>query len=185
MLYLYSKDICGFEFCERFANEEELQKYCFEHLPQNYNYMIVGVVYPEDAPNAWEADEDSSPNMRAIAACVEQAEKEGLRRPFWVVSIVCTGGCEYEAIQSEEDVDFYSLCKAWEDRGHYRIPLCRYASGEITPEQAEKEKKYLLANYIREDDNRRMKLRRGMYLLAEYIREDLGSNNEDNDNDNE
>lgn len=163
MLYLYSKDKHNFEFCERFENEKALQKYCYENLPRNDEYMIVGIVYPGDQ-DTWTADEDSSTNMKAIAACVEQAEKEGLERPFWIVSIACTGGCEYEAIQNETDVDFFSLYKAWEDLGHYRIALRRYASGEITPEQADKEK---------------------MYLLANYIREDLGFNNEDNDNDNE
>ena len=149
MLYLYSKDICGFETCERFDSEKDLQKYCFLNLPKNDNYTIVGVVWPGDA---WTADEDSSPNMKAIAACVEQAEKDGLRRPFWVVSIVCTGGCEYEAIQSEEDVDFYSLCKAWEDLGAYKIALRRYAFGEIMPKEADERGMYLLANYIREDE---------------------------------
>lgn len=151
MLYLYSMDKYGFEFCERFENEKELQKYCFLNLPKNDNYMIVGVVWPGDAPDTWTADEDSAPNMRSIAACVEQAEKDGMQRPFWIVSIACTGDCEYEAIQDEADVDFYSLCKAWEDWGYYKIPLCRYVTGEITPEEANARGMYLLANYIRED----------------------------------
>lgn len=147
MLYIYSKDICGFEFCERFESESDLQKYCFLHLPKNDAYMIAWVAYPGEN-ETWEANEDYTPNIQAIAACVEEAEKEGLVRPFWVV---CTGDCEYRAIQNEEDVDFFGLCKIWEDWGAYRIALCRYATGEITPEQADKEKKYLLAKYIRED----------------------------------
>lgn len=160
MLYLYSKDNYNFEFCERFENESDLQKYCFFHLPANNDYMIAWVAYPGEN-EVWTANEDSSPNMRAIAACVEAADRNGMQRPFWVV---CTGDCEYEAIQEEKDVDFYGLCKTWEDWGHFKIALCRYESGEISPEEADKEKKY---------------------LLAEYIREDLGFNNEDNDNDNE
>ena len=159
MLYLYNKDIDGFEICERFDSEKDLQKYCFQNLPKNDDYMIASVVRPGDAPDTWTADADSSPNMRAIAACVEQAEEGGMQRPFW---IVCLGDCDYEAAQDEADVDFYELCKIWEDWGDYKITLRRYASGEITPEQARG---------------------RGMYLLADYIREDAAIADEDEDED--
>lgn len=156
MLYLYSKDKYGFEFCERFENEKELQKNCCENLPENSYYPIVSVVRPGEK-DVWEADEDSAPNMRSIAACVEEAEQEGMQRPFF---ITCEGDCDYEAVQNEEDVDYYGLCRIWEDNGHYRIALRRYESGEISPEEADAS---------------------GMYLLAEYIREDLGIVNDDED----
>jgi hypothetical protein len=158
MLYLYSKDIYGFEFCERFESESDLQKYCFRNLPKNDDYMIAGVVHPGEK-DAWEADEDSTPNMQAIAACVEEAEKDGMQRPFWVI---CEGDCDYTAIQDEKDVDFYGLCKTWEDWGHFKIALCRYESGEISPEEAEN---------------------KGMRALAQCLREDLGESDESDESD--
>lgn len=148
MLYLYSKGIYGFGFCQRFENERALQKYCFRILPKDVDYMIASVVHPGENEE-WEADEDSSPNMRAIAACVEQAEQDGMQRPFW---ITCEGDCDYEAVQNVKEVDFYELYRIWEDWGQPRTTLRRYESGEITPEEAEI---------------------RGMTQLAEYIREDL------------
>lgn len=158
MLYLYSKGIYGFGFCQRFENESDLQKYCFRNLPKIDEYMIAGVVCPGENEE-WTADEDSSPNMRAIAACVKQAEEGGMQRPFWVI---CTGDCDYEAVQSEADIDFYELYRIWEDWGRPRTTLRRYETGEISPEEAEI---------------------RGMTQLAEYLREDLEIADESDESD--
>lgn len=152
-IYLYSKahirernvKYSG-EFCERFNTMEDLQKWCFNNMPENGMYSIVQKIFPEeDLQDLYDSEE---PNGKAVIETVEYAEGTGMKRPFFVI---CRGDCDYEAFQNVLDINWFDLYCSWSDTGHYEITPRYYEPDEITPEEADKRGMYMLADYIRED----------------------------------
>lgn len=152
-IYLYAKDRArernvkySGEFCDRFDTMADLQKWCYNNLPENDMYAIAQEIFPEE--DLQDLYDSELPNDLAIIEAVEYAEGAGMKRPFFVV---CHGDCDYEAFQNESDVDWFDLYHTWSDTGHYEITPRYYEPGEITPEEADKLGMYMLADYIRED----------------------------------
>lgn len=161
MLYYYDKDNWGREVCARFEDKKEFEKWCSENVPESNEFTIVQYVNPGDDIREL-CNGDDSPDTDELVATVADADERGMKRPYIVI---CWGSCDYEAFRSKSDVNWETVYFEWSDWEHFQIQPTYYEAGEITPEQAEKEH---------------------MYLLAEYIREDLGLNNEeDYDDDNE
>lgn len=158
MLYYYEKNRYGKEYCERFDTHAEFQKWCRDNIPENDEYGILRTIFPGD--DLRELCHEDNADVDEMVAVVADADNQ-MKRPY---TLICWGHRDYEAFQSETDVDWKKVYFEWQDSGNYTIQPTFYEEGEITPEEA---------------------ITRKMYLLAEYIREDLGLNNEDNDNDNE
>lgn len=151
MIYVYSQNNHGNESVERYDSESDLQsayKSFVYDLNESYgDYTLCDVIPPgyniEDALNM------AMPNAQAIVQTVKDADEDGMSRPFY---IICHLDCDYEAVQSEDKIDFWNLFLEWLDYGAYEVTPRQYMSGEITPDQADQQGLYALAEAIREDE---------------------------------
>lgn len=145
--YYYDKDKYGREHCYEI---DDIQKDAAERLCQMGDNAACAVEYIHEGDFAGYSSLDeyiANDGADAWSAAVQEGLDAGLAFPFCLVR---HQDGSYETL-AENAVDYVELCDEYEDFGHWRIQPGYYSTGEITPDEADKQGMYALADALREE----------------------------------
>ena len=145
--FYYDKDKYGKEHCYEI---DDIQKDAAERLYQMGDNAACAVEYIHEGDFAGYSSLDEYIKEECADAwseAVQEGLDAGLAYPFALVRHL---DGTYEAMD-ESDVDWLELVDEYEDFGHWRIQPGYYSSDKITPDEADKQGMYALADALREE----------------------------------
>jgi len=145
--YYYDKDKYGREHC---YEVDDIQKDSAERLYQMGDNAACCVEYIHEGDYGGYGSLEKyveEEGADAWSEAVQEGLDAGLAFPFCVVRHL---DGSYETMD-ESDVDWLELVDEYEDFGHWRIQPGYFSTDEITPDEADKQGMYALADALREE----------------------------------